>query len=352
MSDHAHHPRTTVLRHARVASIACCVPQGMRDNSGFYEQFGDGVEQVTKMTGVLERRISAQHVTTADLCEAAALHLFANQAIDRKHINALIFVSQTPDYRLPATACELQHKLKLSTDVAAFDVNLGCSGYPYALWLAAIMIEVGAADNVLLLVGDTISKIVDKDDRSTAMLFGDCGSATIVERCAEDQPIAFVLGTDGSGARNLIVPKGGFRDYHDIDDRNLSAPDKLFMDGGEIFNFTLKAVPSLVASLRGAVLNEDQDFDYYLFHQANKFMINHLAKKAKVSAEKVPINIDRFGNTSSATIPLLIVTECRDAVMSEKGANLGLFGFGVGYSWGACAARMSRLACADLVEMK
>jgi 3-oxoacyl-[acyl-carrier-protein] synthase III len=343
--------RASTMRHARVAGIACCVPENVRDNGAFFAMFGDGVEQVTKMTGVLERRIASDAVTTADLCEAAAAHLFASLLIDRSHVDALIFVTQTPDYRLPATACVLQHKLGLPTTVAAFDVNLGCSGYPYGLWLAAMMVESGAADTVLVLVGDTISKIVDGKDRSTAMLFGDCGTATLVARSAVANPMTFVLGTDGTGAQNLIVPHGGFRNSIKPDPRNQNPPDKLFMDGGEIFNFTLKAVPALVNALRVAALQEGEDFDHYLFHQANAFMIKHLAKKAKIPSERAPMNIDRFGNTSSATIPLLIVTECRNAVMTDAGARLGLFGFGVGYSWAACSTRMAGLPCADLVVM-
>jgi 3-oxoacyl-[acyl-carrier-protein] synthase III len=352
MTEAASPPRTITLRHARVAGVTCCVPENVRNNASFEAKFGDGVEQVAKMTGVRERRIAAPHVTTADLCEAAANHLLLAQSIDRTQVDALIFVSQTPDYRLPATACELQHKLGLSTNVAAFDVNLGCSGYPYGLWLAAMMVEVGAAERVLVLVGDTISKIVAEEDRSTAMLFGDCGSATLIERSSGGNPMVFVLGTDGAGAQNLIVPQGAFRGSTGVDPRNENPPDKLFMDGGEIFNFTLKAVPRLVATLREAALKNEEDFDHYLFHQANAFMIKHLAKKAKIPSEKVPINIDRFGNTSSGTIPLLIVTECRDAVMSGGGAHLGLFGFGVGYSWAACSTTLSGLACADLVVMK
>lgn len=352
MADDSVPKQALTLNRARIASLACCVPENVRNNVWFSERFGDGVEQVTKMTGVLERRIAPQDVTTADLCEVAALHLFAKQSIEKSQIDALIFVSQTPDYRLPATACELQHKLGLPTTVAAFDVNLGCSGYPYGLWLAAMMIEVGAAANVLILVGDTISKIVSDDDRSTAMLFGDCGSATLVERCDGDNPMTFVLGTDGSGAQNLIVPKGGFKTNIKADERNQNPPEKLFMEGGEIFNFTLKAVPALVEALRSAALSDGQSFDYFLFHQANTFMIKHLAKKAKIPLEMVPMNIDQFGNTSSATIPLLIVTECRDAVMSDEGKSFGMFGFGVGYSWGACSTQISGLSCADLVVLK
>jgi 3-oxoacyl-[acyl-carrier-protein] synthase-3 len=319
------------------------------DNSGFDVQFGEGAQQVTKMTGVLERRITTPAATTADLCETAANHLLVKSGIKASDIDALIFVSQTPDYRLPATACELQDKLGLSTSTAAFDVNLGCSGYPYGLWLGSMMIESGSADRVLVLVGDTISKIVAHDDRSTAMLFGDAGSATLLERSKEANPMHFVLGTDGSGAQNLIVPEGAFRAVSTRDVRNENSPDKLFMDGGEIFNFTLKAVPQLVDALRAVALEENEDFDHYLFHQANAFMIKHLVKKAKIIPEKAPINIDRFGNTSSATLPLLIVDTCREQAMGESGAKFGMFGFGVGYSWAACATQLRQLHCADLI---
>lgn len=342
-------PLVSSFQNCRITAVVSCVPSKIKKNDSFTEKFGDSVEQVSKMTGVLERRIVDKKQTTSDLCLIAADHLFSKISYARDDIDALIFVSQTPDYRLPASACELQDRLGLSKNIAAFDVNLGCSGYTYGLWLASSLIASRAVKKVLLLVGDTISKIADEEDRSTAMLFGDCGTATLIESCAGEEQMTFVLGTDGSGSRNLIVPKGGFKDVSGDDDRNKNRPDALFMEGSEIFNFTLKAVPKLVNSLRESALAEGVDFDYYLFHQANAFMIKHLSKKAKVSPEKVPINIDRFGNTSSATIPLLIVTECREAVLSQTGSLLGMFGFGVGYSWAGCAARFKGLACADLV---
>jgi 3-oxoacyl-[acyl-carrier-protein] synthase III len=341
--------RVAIANQVRIAGVACCVPEAVRDNAYFDARFGEGAQQVTKMTGVVERHIVAASETTADLCERAACHLLGKAAVGTGQIDALIFVTQTPDYRLPATACALQHKLGLATSVPAFDVNLGCSGYPYGLWLGSMMIETRAADRVLVLVGDTISKIVAEDDRSTAMLFGDAGSATLLERADGLDPMVFVLGTDGAGARNLIVPQGGFRDGAGKDERNQNPPDKLFMEGGEIFNFTLKAVPALVDALRCAALKEGEDFDHYLFHQANAFMIKHLVKKAKIAPEKAPINIGRFGNTSSATLPLLLVDSCRESVMSGLGTKLGMFGFGVGYSWAGCSTRVSNLSCADLI---
>lgn len=352
MSDCTRPPLTCKIPNVRIAGITCSVPADVQTNSHFTARFGDGVEHVTKMTGILERRIAPDSITTSDLCHHAAIHLLDKMNVDRSEIGAVIFVSQTPDYRLPATACELQARLNLSQNVAAFDVNLGCSGYTYGLWLAASLIASGSVDKILLLVGDTISKIVAEDDRATAMLFGDCGTATLVERSDASEPMSFVLGTDGRGARNLIVPDGAFRGVGYQDERNQNPSDKLFMEGTEIFNFTLKAVPELVSKLKNLALQPETDFDFYLFHQANSFMIKHLAKKAKIPSDKAPINIDSFGNTSSATIPLLLVTKCRDTILSTDGGHFGMFGFGVGYSWAGCASKLQHLGCADLVVLK
>lgn len=350
-SDPQTGPQAIRLSRSRIAAVVACVPDAVVRNEMLVERFGDAVPQVTKMTGVEARHIAPPQQTTADLCTTAAQHLFAREDLSPSSIDAVIFVTQTPDYRLPATACTLQDKLGLRSGIAAFDVNLGCSAYPYALWLAGMMIETGGMRRVLLLVGDTISKIVHPDDRATAMLFGDCGTATLVEACDAPNPTTFVLGTDGAGARNLIVPEGGYRTGEPADPRNTNPSDTLFMEGGEIFNFTLKAVPLLLRDLLAAAGTLSEDVDAYLFHQANAFMIRHLAKKSKLPIDKVPINIDRFGNTSSATIPLLLVTDCRDLVLRNQGAMLTMLGFGVGYSWGGCATRVGPLRTAELVTL-
>ena len=343
-------PAASTIDGVRIAGVVACVPAKVVTNADLTEKFGDAVAQVTRMTGVEERHITTAAQTTADLCAAAADALLDRAEIDRASIGALIFVTQTPDHRLPATACLLQDRLGLSVHTAAFDVNLGCSAYPYGLWLASMMIASGGRRRVLLLVGDTISKIVHDADRATALLFGDCGTATLVE-AADGCAATFLLGTDGSGGRNLIVPKGGFRADLPADERNPNPDDTLFMEGGEIFNFTLAAVPKLIEDLVEASGIARADFDAFLFHQANAFMIKHLAKKAKLPPEKVPINIDRFGNTSSATIPLLLVTDSRERVTGGSSAMLAMLGFGVGYSWGGCAMRVGPLAVADLVTL-
>jgi len=339
---------STTIRDVRIAGVVACVPARVVGNDELSERFGDAVAQVTKMTGVITRHIAAPEQTTADLCAAAAEALFDRAGIDRTTIGALIFISQTPDHRLPATACLLQDRLGLPVGIAAFDVNLGCSAYPYGLWLASMMIASGGPQRVLLLVGDTISKIVHGEDRATALLFGDCGTATLVEADGEGSA-TFLLGTDGAGGRNLIVPKGGFRADLPADPRNPNPEDTLFMEGSEIFTFTLGAVPRLIDGLVEASGIARDDFDAFLFHQANGFMIKHLAKKAKLPPEKVPMNIDRFGNTSSATIPLLLATDCREQVTGGASYMLAMLGFGVGYSWAGCAMRVGPLAVADLV---
>jgi 3-oxoacyl-[acyl-carrier-protein] synthase-3 len=327
------------------------VPSNVIDNGYFRPAFGEKVDEIAKMTGVHERRWAAPEQTTADLCQVAAKHLLDKLNWRPESVNGLIFVSQTPDYRLPATSCALHGRLGLAPGALAFDVNLGCSGYPYGLWLAMMTIQTGAADRILLAVGDTISKTVHKEDRATAMLFGDAGSVTAIERAPDDWPsTSFVLGSDGRGERHLIIPEGAYRTgfvaEDEFADRKL---DALYMNGGEIFNFTLKSVPALIASTIEASGASLEAYDAFLLHQANAFMIRHLAKKAGLPTEKVPINIGRYGNTSSATIPLLM-TDDLAPLLKERSTRLGMFGFGVGYSWASAAIKVGPLACAETIE--
>lgn len=338
--------RSVSVAGSRIAGVVSCVPARVIDNTAFRERFGDKAADIEKMTGVIERRWTDATTTTADLCQQAADRLLDQLGWERSSVDALFFVTQTPDYRLPATACALQGRLGLGSQVIAFDVNLGCSGYPYGLWLAMTTVASGAARRVLLLVGDTITKTVDAEDRSTAMLFGDAGTATAIEVDATGTA-HFVLGTDGSGERRLIIAEGAYRTPPEEDPQGPKA-DALYMDGGAIFNFTLATVPPLVADTVGRAGGVDR-FDAFLFHQANAFMLRHLAKKSKLPAEKVPVNIDRFGNTSSATIPLLMTTDLAERLRAAP-ARLGMFGFGVGFSWGSADIIVGPLACAETIE--
>lgn len=340
--------RSISITGSRVAGVVSCVPTQVVDNVPFIERFGDKARDIEKMTGVHERRWTDDTTTTADLCQRAAERLLDQLGWNRDSVDALFFVTQTPDYRLPATACALQGRLGLGRHVIAFDINLGCSGYPYGLWQAMQTVASGAARRVLLLVGDTITKTVDPEDRSTAMLFGDAGTATAIEQDAEGLA-RFVLGTDGTGERQLIIAEGAYRAAPaSIEDATGPKADALYMDGGAIFNFTLATVPPLVAATLEAGGGTDQ-FDAFLFHQANAFMLRHLAKKSKLPAEKVPVNIDRFGNTSSATIPLLMTTDLADRLRATS-TRLGLFGFGVGFSWGSADITVGPLTCIETID--
>jgi 3-oxoacyl-[acyl-carrier-protein] synthase III len=338
---------------SRIAGVVACLPTHQVSNDYFEEKFGsEAVKSVVKMIGVEQRRWADESISTADLCQQAAVHLLKGLDWQKESIDALIFVSQTPDYRLPATACALHGRLNLSPSCLAFDINLGCSAYPYALWLGMNMIQTGAADRVLLAVGDTGSRSVDPTDRSTAMLFGDAGTVTALERC-ENSPnnASFILGTDGKGAHNLIIPRGAYKDYSLVNDERLADkdPNSLFMDGSEIFNFTLQVIPALVSATIDFSGCQVEEFDNFLFHQANSFMLKHLIKKVKLPIDRVPININMFGNTSSASIPLLMADKLCTS-LKNRSMNLAMFGFGVGYSWASATLHVGSIDVVDIID--
>lgn len=330
-----------VIENVRIEGIACSMPEKISEVSDLAGKFGEEtVQKIMASTGVFRRHV-VDDQCSSDLCVAATERLFSDLNVDRASIDTLIFVSQTHDHTLPATACILQERLKLSASVAAFDVALGCSGYVYGLWLAASLLAGGGSRRVLLLVGDTISKIVSEEDRSVAALFGDAGSATLLQYDRTAQPLSFALGTDGRGANNLIVPAGGFRDRSGdashISEPEARGPFDLFMNGAEIFAFTLARVPSLVKALQESRPDKGLAIDHYVFHQANKFMLEHLVKRMKLPREKVLLDVESVGNTSCTSIPLAL--SLTDLEKDNKVTGLMLLaGFGVGYSWAGCIA--------------
>ena len=335
------------LSNIRVTGISCAVPKQSATESDLAVAFGEkAARRLVSGTGVKERRIDPG-LCTSDLCFAAAERLLDDLGWERDTINHLIFISQTADYVLPATACVLQGRLNLSTDCTAFDVNLGCSAYPYGLWLAGKLMEAG--QRVLLLVGDNISMLVNADDRSTVPLFGDAGSATALEWSNEmgNSEISFLLGTDGSGYKNIIVEAGGCRlpTFKDPAQRHL------FMNGAEVFGFAIQGVPPLVEKTLKYAGWKPENCDDIVFHQANGFMLKHLAEKLSVPLNKVPMCLENFGNTSSASIPLTLVTERRDELRQQI-RNYLLVGFGVGWSWGAAALRLGKICVPELIELK
>jgi 3-oxoacyl-[acyl-carrier-protein] synthase-3 len=260
-------------------------------------------------------------------------------------IEALIFITQTPDYAVPATACVLQHRLGLSEDCLAFDVNLGCSAYVYGVWLASTLIATQDISRVLLLVGDTSNFGINQHDSATAMIFGDGGTATAFEK-SEGKSMKYFLKTKGSGFKNIMVPAGHARSRCKA---NLEGSEfELSMNGSEIFSFTITDIPRTIKSFTAQHTIEMNNVDLFVFHQANLFIIKHLAKKLGIPMEKVPVSIDRYGNTSGESIPLTLV----DALGGKEASGpvkLLLCGFGVGLSWGGIYLEIDRSVCLPMI---
>jgi 3-oxoacyl-[acyl-carrier-protein] synthase-3 len=337
------------IDHVALRGVVSASPLTEIHNRDLTDRFNAQlIEEICKMTGVRSRRVAADNQTTSDLSEAAARQLMDDLSWELNSVDALVFVSQTPDYRLPATACALQNRLELGTHCAAFDVNLGCSGYVYGLWLASKLIDGHAVKRVLLLAGDTSSKLVHPEDRATALLFGDAGTATALEFDPLAPATAYVLGTDGRGEKNLIIPKSNYRGTSEALGLHDSHPDYLYMNGPEVFNFTIRSVPMMVNAVLESSNKTVNDIGCALFHQANAFMLKHIAKKLKLPAEKCPLNIDRFGNTSSATIPLLMTT-IEDRHVLE--GHVVMAGFGVGYSWAAALLSLQGMKVCRWMEV-
>jgi len=351
---------TLTLSGIKIRGLACAVPENRQNLLEDVPEFSkEEIEKISKNTGVKSRHIAPDGMCTSDLCCAASEKLFEELDIETKTIDAVILVTQTPDYFLPATSCIIQSRLKLEKTCAAFDVNLGCSGYPYGLWMASSLISSGSARRVLLLVGDTCNKRLSKVDRSTALLFGDAGAATLLEACDASESISFVLGTDGSGYKNLIIPAGSFRNMGCEETRKLKvdedgnsrSDEHLYMNGAEIFTFTLRVVAPMIKSLLSESGSSIEEIDSFVMHQANRFIVKHLTKKLKLPSHKVPISMECFGNTSSASIPLTMIDSLQDQ-LKKSSLRLVLAGFGVGYSWAAAELAVKELIVPNIVMVK
>lgn len=331
---------------AAIRGITCSLPAReirLEDRLALFGGDEASLERIRKSIGLDTLRVVDGHTTAADLCRSAAADLISRLAIDPVSIDALICVTQTPDHSQPCNAALLHGALGLDKSCAAFDVNLGCSGYVYGLWLAHSLVAGAGLGRVLLLAGDALSRVVGPRDRTTAILFGDAGTATLVEKCEQAEPAWFTLNTDGAGARNIIVPSSGARRPPDAEtaveaadaEGNFRSAQHLHMNGAEVFNFTLREIP---ASIKDLLAHADQPIDgvdAFILHQANRYIIQNIGKRLGVPAEKTPCEVLRkYGNQSSASIPSAI---CELYARTEAPASrkLVLSGFGVGLSW-AC----------------
>jgi len=349
------------IQGVRLAGIASAVPDHMADLAGPIQAFGgEEVEKILCSTGTRRRRLAEQtnpRMCVSDLCAVAAPRLLQDLGWDRDSVDALIFISQCPDYRLPATACVLQARLGLSKNCAAFDVNLGCSGYVYGLWLAGSMIAARTIRRALVTVGD-MTLYSSPLDRAQALLFGDAACVTAVEYSEDAEPMWFTLGTDGRGYKDLIIPAGANRIRPDqqtgirkeAENGNIRSMEDVYMNGGEIFAFTLREVPGMIRSVLEKANWSVETTDAFVLHQANQFMLNHLAKRMNIPSEKVPLSLGEYGNTSSASIPITI-SHCLRPRISSEPMNLVMAGFGVGLSWGAVAMRCGPIVAPPVIEV-
>lgn len=342
-----------------ITGISACVPTLKKVNAANPNFSSLESQTFTKNVGVEEYRVVAKDVCTSDLCVAAAEKLIADMGINKEEIGILVFVSQSPDYYfLPNTACILQDRLQLSQETLAFDVPLGCSGYVYGMNIISAYLSSGQIKKGLLLVGDTGSKTVHPKDKSAAMLFGDAGAATILEYNEQSKGIHFHMATDGSGYKAIIIPDGGFRKPFSessfiestSEEGLIRAPKNLHLEGLDVFSFGITEAPKTVKKLYEKLEITNDDVDIAFFHQANKMMNEKIRKKLGLPEEKVPYSLQKFGNTSSASIPITIVTERKSQI--ANGVNKAIFcGFGVGLSWGTAYTTLDHVTIPELIEL-
>jgi 3-oxoacyl-[acyl-carrier-protein] synthase-3 len=326
------------VNYAAVGPIAVHFPERVETNAQLKAEFPSwDLELIYEKTGIAARHIAAPGECASDLAVAAGQRLFHDYDVDPRSIDFVLLCTQTPDYPLPTTACLLQSRLGLKTSVGALDFNLGCSGFVYGLSLADGLIRSNAAKRVLLLTAETYSKYIHPTDRSLRTIFGDAAAATLVTAAGEPTLTAFQFGTDGTGADTLLVTKGGARPADQaIKPRHRQRwPSDLYMDGPSLINFTVAAIPQLVANILAAAHMTDKDVDLYLFHQATLKMLDQLRERMGVSPERLPVELEHCGNTVSSTIPILIDTLRKDGRLKRDMNNM-LVGFGVGWSWAGC----------------
>jgi 3-oxoacyl-[acyl-carrier-protein] synthase-3 len=327
---------------AKLSAISYWLPENKITNEDINLEHPEwSADKISAKTGIFERRIAGD-ISIADMAYNASIKLFEEYQIDKSIIDFILLCTQSPDYFLPTTACIVQNKLGLSTSIGALDFNLGCSGFVYGLGLAKGLILSGSAKNILLITAETYSKFIHPDDKSNKTIFGDAAAATLISSELKGFEIGnFVYGTDGSGADNLIVKNGAlYKNANAIDIRSdenefLRNDNYLYMNGQEIFRFTSGNVPILVTEVLNKNKLSETDIDLYIFHQANKYMLDFIRRKIKIPEDKFFYFLENCGNTVSSTIPIAL----NEALIQKKINNNSivlLAGFGVGYSWAGC----------------
>lgn len=337
------------MASAWMGPIAYYLPREIVDNETLASASKGGwsADRIHEKTGIRTRHVAAPDECASDLAVAAATQLSDSGVCVREDIDYLLFCTQSPDYFLPTTACLIQDRLGLRTSIGALDFNLGCSGFVYGLGLAKGLVETGQARRVLLLTAETYSKHMHPGDLNVRTLFGDAAAAVVIEARDDSREGLgpFVFGTDGSGGERLIVRTGGMRSPRDpspqtvVDERgNARTINDLYMDGAEIFGFTLRAVHQAVADCLAAAALPMDAVDLFVFHQANEYMLSHLRRKCQIPADRFVVDMEDCGNTVSSTIPIVLARAAARGQLTD-GMRVMLVGFGVGYSWSAALAR-------------
>lgn len=346
-----------VFENVGIKALSAAVPERIINNYEYTDYFpAEEVKQVVEKIGVYQRRFAGPGTCSSDLCYAAAEKLLSDNKIARNEVDLLVFVSQTPDYRMPATSVLLQNRLHLEHDVIAFDLNLGCSGFIYGLSVVFSMMERSGLRKALLLDGETRSRVYSPKDRKTAFLFGDAGAAALIERDESFGKCFFSLNSDGSKEDLIKMKAGGYRfpsSSETMKERvvdeygNIRSDEHGYMDGGDVFNFVIKEVPADIRKIIAISGYSYDDIDFFIFHQANMFINSYLLNKLKLDPSKVPTTVGKFGNTSSVSVPLTMVSELREKFDNKK---VLMSGFGVGMTWASCILKTSNCRISDLVE--
>lgn len=342
-----------------VTALSGSVPQRVIDNYKYTEFFPeDQVKEIVEKVGIYERRFADAETCSSDLCFVAAEKLIEDNNIDRNEIDLLIFISQTPDYRMPATSVLLQHRLGLPNSTIAFDINLGCSAFMYGLSTAFSFMQNNGLRKILILDGGTRSKVYSPKDRRSAFLFGDGGVAALVERDEKFGDSWFSLNSDGSRGDLIKINGGGYRmpsSFETITEKvvdeygNIRSEEQGYMQGGDVFNFVIREIPRDIKKIIEWSGVDIQSLDYYVFHQANNFINSYLAKKLKLDANKIPSTIGKYGNTSSVSCPLTIADQLKNQMDGKK--SLMLSAYGVGMTWATAVLPFVDLRISDIVEV-
>ena len=356
--------------HIRLSCISAVIPKDeicLDDEISYYNNEQRKVQRIKKMVGLDKRRISPEGITASDLCIQAAQNILKDEDCDPASINALIFITQTPDYPAPATAFLQQNVLGLPKHCAVFDVNLGCSGYIYGLWLASCMIESGARKCVLLLSGDAGFRYLNPANRIVTPIFGDAGTASLLVYDENAAPLSFSLGSQGQGYEAIIRPGGGGRIPHifgqssdgymeEIRDTNgnpwsVGGYGNTWMDGSAVFDFTMSVVPDHIRQHLCHAQFEPGDLDYLILHQANRQIVESIASSTGFSAEQAPWEtLSKFGNQACASVPCAICDQLKSVCDAGYPLKLMLCGYGIGLSWGSCIGDFTGLKCCGISD--